>query len=1194
VSDIPHVDEALSATLDVCRAYAGTPALAHHEAGELCQSLAEAAAQAGWLGLGDACGLLAEALERSSPQADLTAGLMHEWLDAVATYLATPSDRAAAERITTLLANPICPVAVTGEDLEILAGVLEVAAHADVGPKPADAQHQPADDAPGDDAPGDDSPGDDSPGVDSLGVDSLGVDSLGVDLLGDLASGDLAPDHAVTLDIEPVAHDTGHPEAVPAAAASPAVETARGEIPPALGELLALLAHELDPLFQLVRATLAPALENPGSPVPAEAAEHVAEQVECFGAAAEAAGLSGLHEVCMQLAHGWHTAHAADDATPRAQCLHQAHEALAGWFGAPFTTSAAQALIDCLRSPRWPEPILPACAQSLRQALCDPGAVPELTDEANARPVDASAELVSLALPDDVPAELLDTLLEEMPLLTEQFAGAIERILRAGSLEDINVAQRAAHTLKGAANTVGVAGIANLTHQVEDVLRAFHEAGAVPGAVVAHDLVRVSDCLEGMSEAVAGQGPAPDDAVDVLQRVLDCANRIDADGGIDGLTRDEIDEPRAARLAAETAHEESARAPAKASSGTSAAATPREHPEHREHREHREAEVSPTLRVPGIVVDDLMRLTGETIILTGQVQERVQQTLRQALSMREQFALLQQLGYELEQLIDLGSVPLPSGRAGNDPYFDPLEMDEYSELHTLSRRMVEAATDAREMGRLVERQVHELISMLADQGQLNRESHERVLETRMIPAKTIVPRLQRAARQAARLTDKEIELEVTGADTRMDSDVLTEMVDPLMHVLRNAVDHGIEPAEQRRRLGKPAAGRVSLSFSRAGNQVLVDCRDDGGGLDLEAIRAAAVARGRLPADRPVADDVLRRIITEPNFSTRDSATQVSGRGIGLDAVSSKVLSLGGSFEIRSEANAGCAVELALPLTLISAHALLVRVRAHVFALSSRGVEQILHADSGTLRRVGNGLSYQVGEALHRAVLLDSLLTLPRDSRAETREPRTAILIQSEDGPVAVMVQEVIDSRDLVVKSLGRYVPKARGIIGATILGDGGVTPVLDLPELLRAPAQGRVPGTDNADPEQPAYATWTPTALVVDDSLSARRSLARVMGDSGYQVRTARDGVEAVGILDGVQPDVMLVDLEMPRMNGLELVAHLRGRADAPRIPVIMITSRSTPKHRAQAEAAGVDVYLTKPFSEDELLGHVEALRRPA
>ncbi|HSS66839.1 MAG TPA: response regulator, partial [Gammaproteobacteria bacterium] len=526
--------------------------------------------------------------------------------------------------------------------------------------------------------------------------------------------------------------------------------------------------------------------------------------------------------------------------------------------------------------------------------------------------------------------------------------------------------------------------------------------------------------------------------------------------------------------------------------------------------------------------------------------------------------------------------------------FDPLELDQYNELHTVSRRLVEAATDSREMGRAVEAHLLTLNEMLTQQGRLNRETQEAVMHTRMIAVKTIVPRLQRNVRQASRTAGKEVVLECIGTDTMMDSDVINDLVDPLMHLLRNAVDHGIEDPSSRTGAGKDPRGRIRLEFHREGNQVLVRCGDDGAGLDWARIREVAASRKLVREGQALTKAELCQLILRPSFSTRPAATQLSGRGIGLDAVRSCIARLGGSLSVHSENGKGCRFDMRLPLTLVSTHALLVRARDRLLAVSNRGVEQILHPGSGEERRDGDGHTFSVGDDVYSATTLAAIIGVGRERKKNGSAASPVLIVQSDSGPRAVFVDAILDSRDLVIKSLGRYIPKLRGVAGATILGDGRVTPVLDLPELLRTPG---LAGFDiDSAPEQDEIAqsagSGLPYALVVDDSLSARRALAQFIGDSGFEVGTARDGLEAIDLINAKRPDVVLLDLEMPRMNGLELTSHIRANSATRRLPIVMVTSRSTEKHRRQAIAAGVDHYVTKPFSEDELIGTVESLCR--
>jgi chemosensory pili system protein ChpA (sensor histidine kinase/response regulator) len=455
----------------------------------------------------------------------------------------------------------------------------------------------------------------------------------------------------------------------------------------------------------------------------------------------------------------------------------------------------------------------------------------------------------------------------------------------------------------------------------------------------------------------------------------------------------------------------------------------------------------------------------------------------------------------------------------------------------------------------------------------------------MVPIQTVIPRLQRTVRQTGRLTDKEVELSVKGSNTLIDSNVLSDIMDPLMHVLRNAIDHGIEMAEARTAQGKPANGHIELSFQREGNTIVVRCQDDGNGLDLASIRQTAEQRGLVLPGQALSDEELSRLILQPGFSTRTQATQVSGRGIGLDAVYSMVLQLKGSLSIDNKPGAGCAIEMRLPVTLISTHALIVRCGENLFAIAERGIEQLVHATTGTVQNHDGKLSYQLNDQNHEIFQLESLLGLPLvDTPAELLE-RPALLVRDETGGTkAVMVEQMVDSRDMVVKSMGYYTPHVRGVLGATILGDGSITPVLDMPDLLRGIATSSIIAPSAVTRRAAPVAPSQPKIMVVDDSLSVRRTMQQLVNDAGFDAIPARDGLEAVALLQTEKPAVMLVDMEMPRMNGLELTHHVRAQATTRDIPIIMITSRSTAKHRQEAEAAGVSHYLVKPIVDDELI----------
>ncbi|NJN45170.1 MAG: response regulator [Candidatus Competibacteraceae bacterium] len=930
-------------------------------------------------------------------------------------------------------------------------------------------------------------------------------------------------------------------------------------------ELVEILCAEIEQMEVAAQETLELAVDQTGDAAARhEALTNYAEEMERFTEASEAVGLTGLQQACAQI--HLNLLNIVAEGRPMTS---EEVSVLAGWpavvlgyLQALTDQTSAQSLVEYLQDARWPNPLSGEAATALREALIAPTMAAEVL-EVEARQQQAVPDDVSLALPEDVNPELLDSLLQELPSQTAEFSTAIQRLAEGeGNMEDVDVAQRIAHTVKGAGNTVGVRGIANLTHHMEDILLALSKHKRLPTRRMSDTLLNAADCLETMSESLLGISAPPSQALDVLQEVLDWANRIDREGI---PTDDEAPQPRKPKEAPTVA----------ASPATSVAAAAVEEAPSAEHV------ATPMLRVPATLVDNLLRLVGESIILTGQIQERINKTMQHSKAVQEQNLAFQQLTAELEQLVDVRGVssPLAKPTTGKGD-FDPLELEQYNELNTVTHRLLEVAIDSQEFSHGVEEDLSILDTLLVDQGRLHRESQEAVLRTRMVPVQTIVPRLQRSVRQTCRLTDKEAELYVAGSDTLIDSNVLNDMTDPLMHVLRNAVDHGIETPEERRTRGKNPVGRIELAFVREGNNIVVRCQDDGLGLDLATIRQSAERKGLITPGKALSEEELSRLILIPGFSTRADVTQTSGRGIGLDMVYTRIQEIKGSLNIQSKAGQGCLIELRLPVTLISTHAMLVQVRNQVYAISDRGVEQILYSGVGKIRKLGATTTYQVGDDIYELSTLEELLKLSPDRREGDRGIRPLLLIREESGAIrAVLVESIVDSRDLVVKSMGPFIPKLRGIVGATILGDGSVAPVLDMPDLLRAPATSyaSLPDIENADAAS-SLAAKRRYALVVDDSLSARRALAQFVEDAGFEVRTAKDGMEAAEIIEAKAPDVLLVDLEMPRMNGLELTSHVRTREATHDVPVIMITSRSTVKHMQEAESAGVNYYVTKPF----------------
>jgi chemosensory pili system protein ChpA (sensor histidine kinase/response regulator) len=965
----------------------------------------------------------------------------------------------------------------------------------------------------------------------------------------------------------------GESQAAPApgnAAAAPA--GAAAEAPASVStvdpEHLAMLAGEAAHLGAQLMAELQAAHE--AGEVPAAGTHACGELLQRHANAAEAIGLPALAALLSHAAARLH------DAPPilapeQVETLAALPRGLVAYLCAPTDPGSAGALVDLLvQAGPWLAP--PAALASRWSAALQRVALVRGADAGVQRPLRVEPVDVSLALPDDIEPELLQGLLVELP----QQCGCLTAAIRAvaagrGTPRDLNDAKRAAHTLKGAANTVGVRGIARLTHYLEDILIGLTAKKLWPPRALADVLSRAGDCLEAMSEALLGAGEAPADAVEVLQEVLDWIHAVDR---MSADTAQENDWPGAsAQDPAATSVAPAASAPAAAPTITPAAAPA-------------------MLRVPATLVDELLRLVGETMIANSQIKEQLRLSREHALAVKRQDQVMQQLTGELEHLVDIRGLAAGGPAVGAGGAFDALEFERYGELHTLTRRLVEAAADARDLVDGNERRLGNLSELIDAQGRLHLENQDVVMRTRRVPVETIVGRLQRTVRQTCRETGKAVELEVRGAATALDSQVLAELVDPLMHILRNAVDHGIEDAATRAARGKSATGRIELAFAREGAAIVIRCADDGSGLDLASIRARAEQLGLVRAGEPLGDEALGRLILAAGLSTRSTSSEVSGRGIGMDAVQGRIAALKGTLRLANRPGQGLGLELRLPATLMTTQGLLIRHAGRMVVASDYGVQDLRYIDRTALAELGAGLAYHDGERLHELVALADLLgeEAPDDA---TAPGLAVVMVQLEDGSRrAIRVEAVVECREIVVKPLGRYVARPAGVLGVTILGDGSMAPVLDLPRLV----QGAGAAQAGAAPVRPAAGAAVPRrhALVVDDSLTARTAAARVARSAGFEVHVAADGVDALSVVDRQRPDLVLVDMEMPRMDGLELTARLRSRAQTRAVPIVMITSRSSSRHRELAQGAGVDAYFIKPFDETALLEQIAGLSKPA
>ncbi|MCH6485122.1 Hpt domain-containing protein [Pseudoxanthomonas sp. LH2527] len=516
-----------------------------------------------------------------------------------------------------------------------------------------------------------------------------------------------------------------------------------------------------------------------------------------------------------------------------------------------------------------------------------------------------------------------------------------------------------------------------------------------------------------------------------------------------------------------------------------------------------------------------------------------------------------------------------------DPTFDPLELDRFSTLQQLSRALAESAADISGLQGVLDDLARQYDSLLQQQSRVSSELQDGLMRARMLPFEGIVPRLRRVLRQAATETHKQVSLQFSGTHGEMDRNVLDRMTAPLEHLLRNSVAHGLETPKERRKAGKPEEGTVHVALRREGSEMVLEVSDDGAGLNRDAIRKRAEQRGLLQPGAVLPDSALDRMILEPGFSTADKVSQLAGRGVGMDVVYNEVRQLGGSLEISSVPGKGATFTLRLPQTLAVSQAVFVQIGETQFAVpvaAVSGIGRISHARFSA----GAGSYHYAGEDYPLYNLGHLVGQGPAKAEGQPQVP--LLLVRSGDLRAAVAVDQVLGNREIVVKPVGPQIASIPGIYGATITGDGSVVVILDAAPLVRRHlAQPQEPTQQAPALEQ----RRVPLVMVVDDSLTMRKVTSRVLERHNFEVSAARDGVEALEKLEERVPDLMLLDIEMPRMDGYELATAMKADPRFRDVPIVMITSRTGDKHRQRAFDIGVQRYLGKPYQELDLMRNV-------
>ncbi len=813
---------------------------------------------------------------------------------------------------------------------------------------------------------------------------------------------------------------------------------------------------------------------------------------------------------------------------------------------------------------------------------------------------------------DEVDAEILEIFLEEADDLLESIDEAIHNWSdNRESREYLDDLQRILHTLKGGARLTNSIALGDLSHNFETFLI---EAEAANTKVDDDFFARVQDYQDQLITSVeavkrgdksapmeepaaeaASLEPVPDNVITLTES--------EVPAGLDEQT-DNIPtlEPVAEQpdtpveeVSAEDVLDEPGISPAKTVSPFTAPVAKEKEVPAASVEDNKRSAPQEVIKVSAGLLENLVNLAGETSISRGRAEEQISELVFSLEEMQITVDRLQEqvrrLDMETEQQILYRQEQVESeGLEG----FDPLEMDRYSQLQQLSRSLLESSSDLIDIKGTLADKSRDMETLLIQQSRINTELQEGLMRSRMVPFSRMVPRLRRIIRQVSGELDKKVDFRLENVEGELDRSVLERMVAPLEHMLRNAVDHGIETVRDRVSAGKPKKGTVSLGLSREGGEIVITLTDDGAGIDLQTVRSKAIERGLMDATVNLSDHEVLQFILQAGFSTATEVTQISGRGVGMDVVHSEIKQLGGSMDIESVFGQGSRFIVRLPFTVSVNRALMVSVSGDSYAIPLNTIEGIVRVSPFELEAY-----YQPDAPLFeyagQPYLLRYMGALLKRGEKPNLEghmlPLPVILVRGADHSVAVQVDSLLGSREIVVKPLGPQFSMVQGLTGATVLGDGNVVVILDLLAMLRADAshlhQDGIAYDEYAREEERST-----LVMVVDDSVTVRKVTSHFLERQGMDVLLAKDGVDAMTQLQEIDqiPDVMLLDIEMPRMDGFEVASRVRHTSRLKDIPIIMITSRTGDKHRERALSLGVSKYMGKPYQEAELLETIEEL----
>jgi chemosensory pili system protein ChpA (sensor histidine kinase/response regulator) len=754
---------------------------------------------------------------------------------------------------------------------------------------------------------------------------------------------------------------------------------------------------------------------------------------------------------------------------------------------------------------------------------------------------------------DDIDPQLLPIFLEEAQALVPQL-GADLRDWKANPA-DTKVSdslRRVLHTFKGSARMAGAIRLGELCHIMESKVEEALEKNAYPKALW-DELEEKMDRLSLDVERMETGAPEPEEAA-----------------------------PDPVAPAAAT--------PAIAPQAVKAPAAPRIEPQ-------RPAAPLPTpgatLRVNAETLDHLINESGEVAIARSRVEAELR-TVRQALSdLNDSITRIRTQLREAEVQADSqmqSRLSVLDEKTSEE--FDPLEFDRYTRLQELTRMMAEGLNDITSIQQALLKNVGDTDAALLQQARTSRVVQQELMRIRAVPFSNLNERLYRIVRQTARELGKKADLAIEGSEVELDRSVLERIGAPLEHMLRNALVHGLEMPEARVAAGKDETGKITITLRQESNEIALVLSDDGAGLDLDRLKKKGLDMGLIPAESEATEALLAQLIFVSGLSTAEQVSELAGRGVGMDVVKNEITAIGGRIEIATTRGGGTSFAVHLPLTLAVTQVVLVRAGATIVAISAAMVEQVMRMKEQGLNELVQKQSVAFQDRVYPLHDLRGLLGVA--AAIEAQGYHSVLLLRSGIQRIALHVDELIGNEEIVVKNIGPQLARLPGVSGATVLADGAIVMILNPVQVAARARAAAAPASVEVQAQSIAPQVATPAVMVVDDSLTVRKITSRLLEREGYRVLLAKDGVDALEQMKDSLPAVLLVDIEMPRMDGFDLTRTVRGDARMQGIPIIMISSRTAEKHRSHAAELGVNAFLGKPYQESELLQHIAQHLRAA